>query len=312
MKKSPQNLSHEFRVLLTNGTVVQIARHELRQFVYGKYVFALMLAFLVGIIASNPTISSSVPDVRTRLVYWILSIALYMLLLPFWADLVFGLWWRISSRPLPLILATGPLIVGLNYFAVQLPDIFGNWQSSPNFHVPWQVYAKNLLLAHCVETVALLLLLPFYRRDRADALEQEKALSESARSESALSESESDPAPEPQADEVEATVPPAHFVVLGGRTLPASAIRLVQSSEHYLLIVTNPKTIEIRARMKDFIEQVNEDLGIQTHRSFWVSAAEAQELEGQVVKTRSGTDVPVARGRMMAVRDWFVRQGKLL
>lgn len=284
-----QSNSHEFRVLLTNGKVVHFTMHELRSLIYGRNVVALLIVFMISVAASDPTLFPSLPEFRSRVFYWGLGIVLYLLLLRWWALMLNLTWHRLFEFPIPLIIATFPMVVGLTIFCSYLPSIFGDLVPARGHAVTWVTLLKNSVLAHVLETAALVWFLPFFRGRRAEFAPGKD---------------------DPSAQATPERAAPNQFVVLNGRSVPVEDIRSARSAEHYLIVTTRLKKIELRARMKDFLEQVTDDQGVQTHRSFWVAADEAEELRGDVVKTLSGNDIPVSRGRLPMVREWFERQGK--
>ena len=280
-----QSESHEIRLLLTNGRVVHFTLHEMRRLIYGRNVIVLLVVFLFIIAGSNPTLFPSLPQFRSRVFYWGVSIVLYLVLLPFWALLLRDVWCRYLKVPVPLIIATAPLVIALTAWSNSLGATFGDLVPPRGNYVAWTTYLKNCLLAHCLETAALLWFLP---------LNRDREVEETA------PETEAPAAPEAR-----------DMIVLGGRSVPVKDIRSVSSAEHCVIVATGNRSFELRARMKDFLEQVTDEQGIQTHRSHWVAADEVEELRGGAVKTRSGTEFPVSRGRMPAVREWFAQQGKI-
>ncbi|MEY8882765.1 LytTR family DNA-binding domain-containing protein [Donghicola sp. XS_ASV15] len=99
----------------------------------------------------------------------------------------------------------------------------------------------------------------------------------------------------------------------GEQAIPLNEIWLVRALEHYVEIhgrSGEPRVV--RARITDFLEQVSEADGIQTHRSWWVSASAAKELvtEGgkRFLALQDGQKIPVSRGRHPDVSAWL---GKL-
>lgn len=272
------------RAQLLNGTVVQLTLRELRQLIYGRNVAVLVISFLIAITASTPTLFPTLPEYGSRIFYWGQSSLLYLLLLPAWAYFFSHLWERLFGQPVPMVICTVPLVVGLTALATQLPMLLGDLVPPRGHSITWITFVKNCLLAQMMETAALVWLLPLNRQRARNAFQRIKA-------------TEDGPA-QPR------------FVVLSGRSFPVEAIRKVRSAEHYLVVTTAQGTSEFRARMKDFVEQVTEDDGIQTHRSYWVSRDEPLKLDGSIIKTRSGEDIPVSRGRLPQVREWFARIGK--
>lgn len=288
--------------MLSNGKVVQFTLHEMRGLIYGRRVLALMTFFLVVIASSSPTLFPTLPIFTSRAFYWGISMILYLLFLPLWAPFILGIWERAFGTPMPLILASSPLVVALTAFSATLHVIFGDFLPNRGHSITVVTFLMNCLIAHLIETMALAWLLPLYRAEQS---RQDRALPRGDIRHPA------DPPAAPQPEMAPAAPPPEpQFVVLAGRSMPLKLIQRVQSAEHYLILTTAQKTTEVRARMKDFLEQVTDDDGIQTHRGFWVSADEAVELDGGTVRTKSGASVPVSRGRMPVVRDWFQQQGK--
>ncbi|AUH65817.1 hypothetical protein CX676_17995 [Paracoccus zhejiangensis] len=283
-----QNDSLKLHVVLVNGGIVHFTSRELRKLIYSRRVLILLAGFLLAIGTSDPTLFPSLPEYQSRLFYWTVSVALYLLLLPFWVDALIRFWPKISTGPLPMIGATVPLVIALTAFASAMPVIFGDLVPARGHSINWITIIKNCFIAQVIETIALVWLLPIQR------LEAEKSRA-------------SDPV---DANAAKPAAPAIRYVVLNGRSLPVPLIRSVRSAEHYLVVTTKTGTAEFRARMKDFLEQLEDGDGIQTHRSYWVSRAEAVEMSGSNVKTASGEIIPVSRGKLQDVRDWFRRQGK--
>lgn len=283
-----QNDSHKLHVVLVNGGIVQFTSRELRKLIYSRRVLILLAGFLLAIGTSDPTLFPSLPEYQSRLFYWTVSVALYLLMLPFWVNALIRYWPKISTAPLPMIGATVPLVIALTAFASVMPMIFGDLVPARRHSINWITIVKNCFIAQVIETVALVWLLPIQR------LEAEKSRASAAQDAATAKPEE----------------PAIRYVVLNGRSLPVSLIRSVRSAEHYLVVTSKNGTVEFRARMKDFLEQLEDADGIQTHRSYWVSRAEAVEMSGSNVKTASGEIIPVSRGKLQDVRDWFRRQGK--
>lgn len=282
------NESHEIRVLLTNGSVVQFTTHELHGLTRSRRTYFFTGIILIFIALSNPVLFPVLPDHAPRVFYWGVGLGVYLLVVWRWAGFAYNYWQRLFKVVPPLFLLSLPLHCGITFTMAILAEILAPIVPTRSPVGPW-TYLQNTVIGHCAETIALIWLLPLYRRDiEANASEEEAELEE----------------------EGATTVPPAEFVVLNGKSVPLRAIQSVRSAEHYLVVKTVDMTSEYRARMKDFLEQVDELAGIQTHRSFWVSRNEAMELSGAVVKTRSGEDIPVSRGRQPAVREWFHQNGK--
>lgn len=113
--------------------------------------------------------------------------------------------------------------------------------------------------------------------------------------------------------------PLAESVVPSGATvisLPGEAaitldgVWLVRALEHYVEIHLEPNDQRVvRARLSDFIEQVEQHHGIQTHRSWWVSLRAAKQLITEngkrFLELHDGQKIPVSRGRLPDVQQWL-------
>lgn len=245
-------------------------------------MFIMFSLALLVLTAANPILFPTLPSYTSRFFYWFLSLILYVLLLPLWVRLLIRYWSTSTQRPIPLLIATAPLVIALTAMCENLPELLGPIAPARAQPGTWLSYLQNVLIVHIVEMISLLWLLPLYRG-------AEPAVA----------------AVRPPAD----VEPPEAFVVLNGRTFPAASIRWARSAEHYLILGTDIGTIELRARMRDFVEQVGGAPGIQIHRSFWISRNEALALHGNQIKTRTLGDVTVSRARSKDVRDWFRSQG---
>lgn len=277
MKKDEKR---EYRVLLTNGKVVYFTFRELHSFVQSPNVLFLCAIVLVVMSSGHPLLYPTLPDVNSRVFYWILGIVLYLLLVLPWGKLILSAWQRFLSQPMPLLVVTAPLVAGLSFFMEFLPQVFGNWIPVRSGSLGWWGVSKNILVAHLTEMIAFLWLLPLSRNVPTEA------------------------------QPVSGADGSAQFVRIAGRSLPLDTLRCVRNEEHYLVVKTTMGTLRLRARMNDLLIQVSDDDGIQAHRSFWVSVDEALELRGSTILTRSGCVIPVSRYRMKAVRAWCERHGK--
>lgn len=98
-------------------------------------------------------------------------------------------------------------------------------------------------------------------------------------------------------------------VSLLGKPYPLSDLRLISAEEHYVRVRTIEGQDLLRGRISDIEAQLPESFGLRVHRSHWVAARAVRRLqprrEGWVLETCLGIDVPVARGRRDAVRDWL-------
>lgn len=271
--------SHEIHVLLTNGTKVHFTRREIQSFLLTPRVLAFQLIVLLLLAVVNPTLFPALPDYTSRIFYWGLCIVIYLLLAPLWVEIIYSAWSRLSSKPLPHILSSVPFLLLLTGFTHYLEHLLSGFLPPVHGPLTWIVIAQNLVIGHAFELIGAVLLYP-YLRAAHDPVEQMDATSE------------------------------PRFVVFNGQSIPLWSIKTVKSAEHHLIVTTEHKTAEYRAKLKDFLGQIDTHHGIQTHRSYWVAADEALELHGLAVRTKSGESVPVARGRLPMVREWFRNQEK--
>jgi hypothetical protein len=154
----------------------------------------------------------------------------------------------------------------------------------------WRTNLRNIFVSHIMETFALVWLLPDIQKARKSKL--------------LVPESEPEDAPDRQPDADETDI--GETVLLAGQRFPLQTLRRVSAAEHHLnLHFHDGAEIKVRERMGTFLQQVKQGHGIQTHRSHWLSKSDFLNLEGGVVVTRSGSEIPVARGRISEVINWI-------
>jgi uncharacterized membrane protein len=89
--------------------------------------------------------------------------------------------------------------------------------------------------------------------------------------------------------------------------LRTAEIWAVSSEDHYLRVHTSMGEEMILMRLADAVRELAALDGLQTHRSWWVARgglADAGRVDGRLVlKLKSGTEVPVSRTYLAAVRD---------
>ena len=102
------------------------------------------------------------------------------------------------------------------------------------------------------------------------------------------------------------------MIILGDLRIASEKLLYVESIEHYLRLVTTEGAIEIRARLSDIVAQTGVEIGIQPHRSWWVSSHAVEALTkkspNDVLRLVDGTEIRVARGRRDAVRAWYLKR----
>lgn len=86
----------------------------------------------------------------------------------------------------------------------------------------------------------------------------------------------------------------------------------LKSEDHYLRVYVEGQSELILHRLSDAIAELGDDLGAQTHRSWWVAkaaVANVQKSDGRATLTlTNGEEVPVSRGHYKKLNDagWFV------
>ncbi|MEX0286740.1 MAG: LytTR family DNA-binding domain-containing protein [Paracoccaceae bacterium] len=261
------------------GKVVEFEIGELDGLLRSSRVLLFVALSVIFIATVKPVFFANLAEFDARVFYWGVSAGLYILLIPFWAWGVRQVWPRLFAFPIPLILATAPLVCALTLFSGYLPDLLPGWVPSNDGPASWQKCLRNVLIAHVIETVVLVRFLPLLRLQRMV-----------------------------QGGEIPVEVPAGEVepvaVVLSGQSLPLAEIRSVRSDEHYLVLNMQGREERVRARMADFLAQVPEDSGVQTHRSHWVARGEVGVLGRDVLRTRSGEEIPVSRRRWNDIQAW--------
>ncbi len=104
---------------------------------------------------------------------------------------------------------------------------------------------------------------------------------------------------------------PARTIVVAGKRLPLERVQTLRGQEHFVLVSTDRGQRKVRARLGDLVSQTEAGDGVLAHRSYWIArhAISGFEHEGgtDVIVTRSGERLKVARTRQEEVRDWLAR-----
>jgi hypothetical protein len=266
-----------------NGRVLHFTRRELQRFLWSRNVIVLLSLAIFLITMANPILFASIPGFGSRLFYWSVCAVIYLLLAPGWATLVCSGWFAAVHRPIPQPLISMLLVCGLTWLAAKMPLLLHDWAPQRGFPITARTYLRNILIAQMIENMALFWLLPLFRKDIRPS-------------------GETSPAPE---------TPSEHpiFVTINRANIPLNTLLSVQSAGHYLHVTTDSGTQEYHARMKDFLEQVDEAAGISPHRSHWVATRAAQSHNGKHIRLGTGATIPIARGKQAKVRDWAQHHG---
>jgi len=96
---------------------------------------------------------------------------------------------------------------------------------------------------------------------------------------------------------------------IAGKTFFCNQLISVSSQDHYVRVKTDEDEVLLRARLSDLIDLLNCQNGIQPHRSHWVSRRAVTEIAShdghKSLVLSDGSQVPVARGRMVDVQAWL-------
>lgn len=278
--------SHQLHLHLLNGQVANINVGELKQFLRSRNTLILIAIVPVLISLANPRLFPTTPGISTRLFICSICAVLYTILLPYWIYGCHRLWRRTFTIPIPHPIYSIPFSVGLTAVAISIPtapfELVTPRASSQDFIG----FLRNSVFVLLIEHAAVVLLMPLFKSQVAETV--------SPRGPTEIPDEE----------------PCERFVKLGSQFIPVDAISQVQSSKHHLIVFTGDQERILRSSMSHFLKQVTELDGIQSHRSHWVSSDEALELAGNTIRTKSGKDIPVSRGRRETVKEWLQRQGK--
>lgn len=274
--QTPEN--HEMRIRLVNGQLLQFTQHEMKNFLWSRNVLFLLGICLFMILITDPAYLGIVPNVKSRLIYWVGTILMYNLALPYWLQMysTISRWFGRDEMYQPFI-----TFFLVNYFSWQIE--FVSSVISPWYPFTLEIgplgYVRNIFISQIIENVALFWLFPLYQ---------------SARNRHA-----------------EKTTPdsPPKFVTVGGAKIPFENILWARSSGHYLHLRTTDGDTSHLFSMKDFLAQMDDENGIHSHRSHWVARSAIQSLSGYQIKTKFGENIPVSRGKLKTAQEWMQAQG---
>lgn len=260
-------LRHEIHVYVSNGKVVPFTIREMYT-LYASWQVWVMIFFGFFVMATgHPVTVPQFDSFGLRLAFWFVALFVYLGLSTIYTSTMYGLWGKVTARPIPLLLLSGPLVLAATYMTAAAITLLFEPGKPPFYTMTWQMNVRNVLVAHVLETAALLWVLPALRMRQGGRSGTET-------------------------------------VLLGGKRMRLDDIARVKAAEHYLEVY-KPSGVEVvRERMSTFLDQVGAEDGIQTHRSHWVARGAGQSLSGAKLHLPCGAEVPVARARLDQVRAW--------
>lgn len=101
------------------------------------------------------------------------------------------------------------------------------------------------------------------------------------------------------------------FFVIGGKNYPLARLLHVRAERNYVKITWDNGTAFLRARLSDVSDQLPDDVGIQIHRSIWISRSgiEKVSISGQSIITKDNKEHTVARHRKAETEAWLRAHG---
>jgi LytTr DNA-binding domain-containing protein len=262
----------EVHVYVSNGSVAHFTIREMHQLFLSWPMWVLVVVGFLIMATGHPVTLPQFDSFGLRLSFWFIALFFYLVASTHYSVVAYRLWHKMFGRPAPLIIMSIPLVLTSTYLTSAILTAVFEPVRPLFYSMSWQMNLRNIFVAHVFETVALLWLLPAQRIRRANS-----------------------------------TVP-GRNVTLAGRSFDLSEITRVKAAEHYLEVHGPDETQVIRERMATFLEQVEPEDGIQTHRSHWVASDQASDLKGTQLQLADGSNVPVARGRLDNVRGWLEAQ----
>lgn len=298
------------RILVVNGSLVQITRHELLQLMRHKYFVGFFLAVLLLVMALKPFAEFYDMDVMTMTLLFIPGVCVYL-------TIYFGgalLMDSVGIRPTTFLLlpiaafSTSSTVVFLGQ-VLQLGTI--------DVRDLVALYVFHLVVFFVGELTFVLFLLPACLkeiRSGADegAAKQPTAVAGQPRQVDRPTGTQGDaeqPAALPQEIVISPTVECPQMLTLFGHRFDRSDVWAIRAVEHYIEVKTRAGEYRLlRGRMSEAEQALPPDLGFRVHRSHWVSAQALKMLDQRrdrwQIHLHCGTEVPVARARREETRAW--------
>lgn len=99
---------------------------------------------------------------------------------------------------------------------------------------------------------------------------------------------------------------PGFIARLPAALLPDEVLA-IKAEQHYIRVYSPDKEYMVLYRFRDALRELDESLGQQVHRSFWVNSGAIESVHAKAkdftVRTRSGVDIPVSTPYQGMVRE---------
>lgn len=107
---------------------------------------------------------------------------------------------------------------------------------------------------------------------------------------------------------------PRPRVEIGGYSFDPQDIRLLVAEEHYTSVVTDGGARLVRCKISAAVDQLPEELGMRTHRSYWIAWSYAREVAKDApgrfsVVTADGQNIPLSRDLRKAFSEGLASSG---
>lgn len=111
-----------------------------------------------------------------------------------------------------------------------------------------------------------------------------------------------------ESDEEEPVAAPRN-VIIAGKTIAVDEINSISSQDHYLEVKTRTSCELHRGRLADVVGQLAAEDGVTPHRSHWVARRVIESVGGKsgakTLVLKDGTQIPIARARVVKVQAWL-------
>lgn len=295
-KKNPD--CRELRVLATTGRIFRLKVAETRALILSPRFAAALTLFCALLALVDPLIFQKPVILPLRILFWVFN---GMVAVTLWYGLFrLALWWvTVSGRDiaipsaLMITLAVAGLLhvnYGIGMIALDNPDL---WRGRLYPDV-----ARYSIVAILFEAAVAALLVPGMLR----ALRWKSGATGRGAEPAAAPAARANPT-----HKAPPSVLPAS-VEVNGEPLHLDGLLYLKAAEHYVEVVFHDATQLVRTSLRDLVDRLHPDHGVQPHRSYWVSRDAIIGLNrqkgAQFLVLSNGDEIPVSRQRRTEVGDW--------